>query len=206
LKTRFAHLVVTKYRSPPLKAGWIERPSLVQCLDAALDSGRRLALLSAPAGYGKTTLLAQWTARRGQCQPDAGAISVDAPASPATVFAWLTLDGGDNDPLRFLTYLVAALQQASPVSCAATASLLPAGDVRALLLLLPALANDPTPWKCSAGRWLWPHPKAASVCLWTKVRRWSSCWKFADELRRAPPTFRLSRNFCAPMLVLLKQP
>lgn len=77
-----------------------------------------------------------------QRQPDAGAISVDAPAPPATVFAWLTLDGADNDPLRFLTYLVAALQQASPASCAATASLLPSADSRSLPSLLPALANE----------------------------------------------------------------
>jgi LuxR family maltose regulon positive regulatory protein len=57
---------------------------------------RRLTLISAPAGFGKTTLLSEWAAGCGQ------------------PVAWLSLDDGDNDPARFLTYLIAALQKARP--------------------------------------------------------------------------------------------
>jgi LuxR family maltose regulon positive regulatory protein len=58
---------------------------------------RKLTLLSAPAGFGKTTLVSEWVAGCGR---------------PA---AWLSLDEGDNDPTRFLTYLVAALQTVAAI-------------------------------------------------------------------------------------------
>ena len=67
------------------------RPHLVERLQAGLRSP--LTLVSAPAGYGKTTLMSEW--RRG--------VGVDFPA------AWLSIDKDDNDPVRFLTYVVAAL-------------------------------------------------------------------------------------------------
>ena len=61
-------------------------------MNEGLPSGRRLTLISASAGFGKTTLVSEWVAGCGQ------------------PVAWLSLDEGDNDPTRFLTYLVAALQ------------------------------------------------------------------------------------------------
>ena len=65
---------------------------------AAATTGlhRKLTLISAPAGFGKTTLVSAWVA------------GCDRPV------AWLSLDAGDNDPTRFLTYLVAALQTIAP--------------------------------------------------------------------------------------------
>ena len=69
------------------------RPRLAERLDP--ESGRKLTLLSAPAGFGKTTLLSKWLESR-----------VDEDRS----VAWLSLDEGDNDPVRFLSYLVAALR------------------------------------------------------------------------------------------------
>jgi LuxR family maltose regulon positive regulatory protein len=62
-----------------------------------LDEGlhRKLTLVSAPAGFGKTTLCSEWLARCGR------------------PIAWLSLDEGDNDPVRFLAYLVATLQTIS---------------------------------------------------------------------------------------------
>ncbi len=68
----------------------VDRPRLLGRLDDCLHPSSRLALIAAPAGFGKTTLLSAWVTSCGQ------------PAS------WLTLDEGDNDPLRFLAYLVAA--------------------------------------------------------------------------------------------------
>ena len=76
------------------------RPGLVlrERLKAQLDEGlaRKLTLVSAPAGFGKTTLISEW--------------AIDSGWS----IAWLTLDERDNDPLRFLTYLLAALQGFKP--------------------------------------------------------------------------------------------
>ncbi len=68
------------------------RPRLIERLNEGLSSGRKLTLISASAGFGKTTLVSEWIASCGK------------------PVAWLSLDEGDNDPTRFLTYLVAALQ------------------------------------------------------------------------------------------------
>src|ERR687894_378209 len=70
------------------------RLSLTERLDEGLH--RRLTFISAPAGFGKTTLLSDWLAG---CERAA---------------AWLSLDEGDGDPTRFLAYLVAALQNIAP--------------------------------------------------------------------------------------------
>ena len=76
----------------------VSRPLLVERLTEGLRPGCRLILVSAPAGFGKTTLLSEWIAH---CTPD-------------THVAWLSLDGEDNDLTRFLTYLVAAIQTLEP--------------------------------------------------------------------------------------------
>jgi len=93
-------LLHTKFQIPPLRAALISRPRLLALLDEALPQDgvwrRKLTLVSAPAGYGKTTLLSAWCAWL-----------------PHPV-AWLTLDRDDNDPIRFLAYLVAALQTIVP--------------------------------------------------------------------------------------------
>src|SRR5690349_17301030 len=78
--------------APPPKA--VPRPRLIERLDAGLR--RPLTLISAPAGFGKTTLISAWTAER-----------------PGPV-AWLSLDAADGEPHRFLTYLVAALRAIAP--------------------------------------------------------------------------------------------
>ncbi len=70
----------------------VPRPRLIERLNEGLPAGHKLTLISAPAGFGKTTLVSEWVA------------GCERPA------AWLSLDEGDNDPARFLTYLVAALQ------------------------------------------------------------------------------------------------
>ena len=87
-------LLATKLHVPRLQPGFVPRPRLVHALDEGL--ARRLILVCAPAGFGKTALLAGW-ARRG-----------DRPV------AWLSLDAGDNDPARFWRHAVAALDRARP--------------------------------------------------------------------------------------------
>ena len=87
-------LLATKLHVPRPRPDLVPRPQLAERLDEGLARG--LMLVCAPAGYGKTVLLADW-ARRGQ-QP----------------VAWLSLDVGDNDPARFWRHGVAALDQVRP--------------------------------------------------------------------------------------------
>jgi LuxR family maltose regulon positive regulatory protein len=86
-----ASLLQTKLYIPPTSPELISRPRLFERLNEGLT--RKLTLIAAPAGFGKTTLVSDWLQQ------------VDLPA------AWLSLDEGDNDPSRFLAYLVAALQR-----------------------------------------------------------------------------------------------
>ena len=85
-------ILATKLYIPPPRPKIVLRPRLIERLNEGLSAGRKLTLISAPAGFGKTTLVSEWVAG---CQRPV---------------AWLSLDEGDNDPTRFLTYLVAALQ------------------------------------------------------------------------------------------------
>jgi len=91
-----APILATKLYLPPLRLRSVPRPRLVERLNDGLAAGNRLTLVSAPAGFGKTTLVSEWVAGCGR---------------PA---AWLSLDAGDSDPGRFLTYLIAALRTAAP--------------------------------------------------------------------------------------------
>jgi len=84
-------LLATKLYVPRVRGDMVSRARLIQRLDDGTK--RKLTLISAPAGYGKTTLLSEWAARAGQ------------------PVAWLSLDGEDNDPARFWAYLVVALQR-----------------------------------------------------------------------------------------------
>ena len=87
-------LLATKLNVPGLRPDLVSRPRLAQRLEES--RGRGLVLVCAPAGYGKSVLLAEW-ARRG----------------PHPV-AWLSLDAGDNDPARFWRHTVAALDRVRP--------------------------------------------------------------------------------------------
>ncbi len=83
-------LLTTKLYVPPLRPGLVPRPRLIELLDEGVT--RKLTLISAPAGFGKTTLISEWIQQCGR------------------PVAWLSLDGGDNDPVHFLAYIIAALQ------------------------------------------------------------------------------------------------
>lgn len=101
---------MTKLFIPPVRSGLVSRPRLIARLDDALQY--KITLISAPAGFGKTTLLSEWLALR----PNPGTRTAltegvaGNTAQPEFKSAWLTLDKDDNDPPRFLAYLVAALQ------------------------------------------------------------------------------------------------
>jgi len=85
-------LLLTKLYVPPPRSKIVLRARLIERLNEGLAAGRKLTLISAPAGFGKTTLVSEWIAGCG------------------LPVAWLSLDEGDNDPACFLAYLVAALQ------------------------------------------------------------------------------------------------
>lgn len=102
------HVLTTKLFPPLPRAALVARPRLLERLNSGLEAGRQLILISAAAGFGKTTLASGWIA---------------ASASDYGV-AWLSLDEEDNHPNRFLFYLIAALQQVDPALGAALLPLL----------------------------------------------------------------------------------
>ncbi len=87
-------LLRTKLVLPPVRAKQVGRPRLIEKLKSGLD--KALIMVSAPAGYGKTTLVSGWLREIG------------------IPFTWLSVDQDDNEPQRFLQYLVAALRKVVP--------------------------------------------------------------------------------------------
>ena len=115
-------LLATKLYVPRPQPGFVPRPRLVQALSQGLARGR--VLICAPAGFGKTSLLADWA--RGGGRP----------------VAWLGLDAGDNDPARFWRYVVAALDQAQPGIAGRLGALLGPPAPRSFEGLVTALINE----------------------------------------------------------------
>lgn len=87
-----APILATKLFLPPPRLKAVPRPRLIERLNEGISSNHKLTLISAPAGFGKTTLVSEWAAGCGK------------------PVAWLSLNEGDNDPARFMAYLTAALQ------------------------------------------------------------------------------------------------
>ena len=85
-------VLATKLFIPSPRAKIVLRPRLIERLNEGLSSGHKLTLISASAGFGKTTLVSEWIPHCGR------------------PVAWVSLDEGDNDPVRFISYLIAALQ------------------------------------------------------------------------------------------------
>ncbi len=115
-------LLTTKLYMPPIRPELVPRPHLLARLDEG--SHRKLILISAPAGFGKTTLVSAWIKNSGM---------------PA---AWISLDEGDNDPARFLAYLVAALRTIKADIGKGTLSALQAPQPPATEAILTALINQ----------------------------------------------------------------
>ena len=115
-------LLVTKLHIPEPPVELVERPQLLEQLNAGLPG--RLTLISAPAGFGKTSLTGQWLRESGL---------------PA---AWVSLDEGDNDPVRFWNYLVAAMQTLYPVVGAGFLAALTAPQPLPFEVMLTSLINE----------------------------------------------------------------
>lgn len=110
-------LLATKLHAPPVRADLVPRPRLAQRPDTCV------VLVCAPAGYGKTTLLAEWARRPQPC-------------------AWLSLDAGDNDPARFWRHVIAALDRARPGVAERLSGLLGPPPPASFDRVVTALIND----------------------------------------------------------------
>ena len=117
-------ILATKLYIPPPRPRVVRRPRLIEQMDGGLHG--KLTLIAAPAGFGKTTLVSEWLV---------------AGTRPA---AWLSLDEGDGDPARFLTYLIAALQTVAPKLGAGVLSALQSPQPPPIESLLTVLLNDIT--------------------------------------------------------------
>jgi LuxR family maltose regulon positive regulatory protein len=114
--------LATKLHVPCVHPGFVPRPRLVAALSAGLARGR--VLVCAPAGFGKTTLLADWARSDGR------------------PVAWLSLDEGDNDPARFWRHAVAALDLVRPGLAERVGPLLGPPPPRSFEGLVTALINE----------------------------------------------------------------
>ena len=117
-----SHLLTTKLFVPSVRPELVSRPRLVERLREGAH--RKLTLVSAPAGFGKTTLVSEW------------ATSVEQPV------AWLALDEEDSDPARFFTYLIAALQQVDSTIGQGAQAMLQSSQLPPPEALLTTLIND----------------------------------------------------------------
>jgi LuxR family maltose regulon positive regulatory protein len=115
-------LLATKLHVPRPQPGFVPRPRLAAALDEGL--ARQLVLVCAPAGSGKTVLLADWAGRDGR------------------LVAWLSLDVADNDPARFWRHVVAALDRVRPGIAERAGSLLGAPAPPSFEGLVTALVNE----------------------------------------------------------------
>jgi LuxR family maltose regulon positive regulatory protein len=115
-------LLQTRLHIPPLRAKLVQRPQLTASIEQALE--RKLLLLSAPAGYGKTTLLSAWA------------------NESSWPVAWFSLDTADNDRTRFLTYLIHALQHVQGQVGKITLDLLTSQQTQSTEMLLIPLVNE----------------------------------------------------------------
>ncbi|MEO8956449.1 MAG: AAA family ATPase [Ktedonobacteraceae bacterium] len=115
-------ILATKLYLPPLRPNVVSRPRLLERLNEGLH--RKLTLIAAPAGFGKTTLVSEWVA------------FIKRPT------AWLSLDEGDNDPARFLAYLVAALQTIAATLGEGVLAVLQSPQPPPIESILTALLNE----------------------------------------------------------------
>jgi LuxR family maltose regulon positive regulatory protein len=121
-------ILTTKLYPPPTRpaSSVVARPRLIERLNQGLQQTQGLTLISAPAGFGKTTLVSDWL-RHSDAQIHT---------------TWLSLDDGDNDPTRFLTYFIAALRQIDPNIGRTVQRMLQSPQPPPLETLMTALINE----------------------------------------------------------------
>ena len=117
-------MLETKLQPPRMRAGLVRRRHLVDRLREG--RGRRLTLVCAPAGYGKTTLLGQWQSEDRDRMP----------------FAWLSLDHDDADPVKLWNQLILALHQVHPAAGARSVEVLTAGPLAIVPVAIPLLIKE----------------------------------------------------------------
>ena len=124
-------LLQTKLHVPRLRPFLVPRPHLIKALNQGLAG--KLTLISAPAGFGKTTLVSSWI----------DTLQTENATLPplSTQIAWLSLDKNDHVPARFLSYIIAALQRVDPHIGVSARSMLQASPLP-VPTLLTALLND----------------------------------------------------------------
>ena len=126
-------LLATKLIIPPTCKSLVIRPRLFVKLDGCLHPSCRLTLVSAPAGFGKTTLASVWAAELKSLKQQ-----------PATSVSWFSVDDRDNDPVLFWTYFISALQDQQAGLGQQAHSLLQASPSSNLESVLTLLVNDLT--------------------------------------------------------------
>jgi LuxR family transcriptional regulator, maltose regulon positive regulatory protein len=117
-------LVATKLHVPEMRPGTVSREALVRRLVEGGD--RKLALLCAPPGWGKTVLLSEWRASEAESR----------------AFAWLSLDRNDDDPVRFWSYVIGALRTIEPALGDEAVATLPSAGPSLVDAVLPPLLNE----------------------------------------------------------------
>jgi LuxR family maltose regulon positive regulatory protein len=134
-----APLLATKLFPPPPSKLLVDRPTLISKLNECLDPGCCLGLVSAPAGFGKTTLVSAWVA---------GIKNSDRQPSPSV--AWVSLDDRDNDPILFWSYIISSLQfeweELGSHSLSLLRVAIPPDLEGSLALLVNELAGIPNPF------------------------------------------------------------
>jgi LuxR family maltose regulon positive regulatory protein len=119
-------LLDSKTNPPVVRPNWIPRPRLLDQLENGLTAGRELTLISAPAGFGKTTLLADWAGRT------------------ARPVSWLALEESENDPALFIRYLVESIGKSAEGLSPVLSQLMQSPQPIPPLSLLPPLLNELT--------------------------------------------------------------
>jgi LuxR family maltose regulon positive regulatory protein len=168
---RFESLIKTKLFIPPLRVDRVARPQLFELLD--VGSQRSLTLVSAPAGFGKTTLLADWASHTN------------------LPIAWFSIDEGDNDPARFVAYLIAALDSILSADLSgqfqAFAQSLQPTIQPVLVQLINYLAGEGEPFAIILDDYQFIHSQAVHGALSFLLEKMPACMHLVIATRSDPP-------------------
>jgi LuxR family maltose regulon positive regulatory protein len=137
-----APILKTKLYIPPVQAPRVSRARLLARMNAAVASGCRLILISAPAGSGKSTLLSEWAHSLRAQSASSSLTDPSAVHGVSVQFAWISLDEGDNDPATFWSYLIAALGHIREGVGKNAMAMLRSADPPPIETILTALLNE----------------------------------------------------------------